>query len=334
MKAAYMKNMDDMELRETELWEPEDDEIRIKVEACGVCGTDITAARDGSDDYAPFGHEVAGTVLETGRSVTGIEAGQRVLLESASACGRCFNCRNTRQELCTDIKSFFYKTSFGFAREMIAPAINAITYDDITPAAACLTEPLGVAIDMHRLADISVGSHVVVSGLGPIGLMALRLAKLSGAERIYACDLSTATVRLEAARAFGADEIIAVDRTSLEDYVFPQAPDRFMISSPPRTLNAAFNIAAKGAVISYIGIKYGEGAKVTFDANDFHFKKLQLRASFASPALYTPMALSLIKNGAVDASAVITHTFSLEELGKALKTAADGSRSIKVVVAP
>jgi L-iditol 2-dehydrogenase len=335
MKAAFLKTMNDIILRDIRLWELEDDEIRIKVDACGICGTDVTAACNGNGDYAPFGHEVAGTILEMGRAVRNLEIGQEVALESASACGRCLNCRDARQELCTDKKSFFYKTSFGFAEEMIAPAISAIPYQGIAPEEACASEPLAVAIDMHRLADIQIGSHVVVSGLGCIGLMALRLARLSGAERIYGCDHSSARIRLERAREFGADEIIEIDKTALENFRFEEPPDRFMISSPPRTLVPAMRVAAKGAVISFIGIEYGEGANVCFDANDFHFKKLQLRASFASPALYTPKALDLLQKRIIDARTIITHSFPLAEVGTAVEYAARRTgEAIKVVVKP
>jgi L-iditol 2-dehydrogenase len=335
MKAAYLKNVDDIVVRDVSLWNLEDDEIRIKVDACGVCGTDAAAALTGDSDYAPFGHEVAGTILEIGRAVKHLKTGQKVALESASACGQCLNCRDTKQELCTGIRSFFYKTSFGFAEEMITPALSAIPYFGISAAEACASEPLGVAIDMHRLADIRVGSHVVVSGLGTIGLMAIQLAKISGAEKIYACDFSTVSIRLEKAKAFGAHELIEIDRTPLGDYRFEKPPDRFMITSPPESLLPVMQVAAKGAVISFIGIKYGNGASICFDVNEFHFKKLQLRASFASPALFTPMALNLIQRGIIDAGALITHVFPLGEIQTAVEYASRRQpETIKVVVQP
>lgn len=334
MKTALLKNMNDVVIRDIPLWPLERDEIRIRVDACGICGTDITSAHDGKDDYSPFGHEVAGTILETGSAVSRVKAGQRVVLESASACGQCLNCRDTRQELCSDIKSFFFKTSFGFAQEMISPAICAIPYEGMSPEEVCISEPLGVAIDLHRLADIQMGSHVVVSGLGPIGLMALRLARMSGAEKIYACALSHSKIRTDLAKRWGADEIIEVDKTPIESYRFEKAPDRFMITSPPQTLVPMMKIAAKGAILSFIGIKFGDAGIISFDANDFHFKKLQLRASFASPALYTPKAIHLIATGVINARELISHTFSLDQMVQALATAADSSISLKVIVNP
>lgn len=333
MKAALMKNADDIVIKEIEPAKLEDHEIRIKVDVCGICGTDVTSALDGREEYGSFGHEVAGTVLEVGRGVRHVKVGQKVALDSSTPCGQCDNCHDARQELCTNVESFFHKGQLGFAEEMIAPGISAVPYEGMPAEEACLAEPLGVAIDMHRLGDIQIGSHVVVSGLGTIGLMALRLAKLSGARKIYACGLSRSKARNELARQFGADEIIAVDKTPITEYQFSTPPDRFLVSSPPQTISTMVKVAAKGAIISYIGIKFGEGASLSFDANEFHFKKLQLRGSFASPALYTPMALNLLRTKQVDGQALISHRFPLDRIKEAMAVAAkDKERAVKVVV--
>jgi L-iditol 2-dehydrogenase len=335
MRAAYIKDTNDIAFKEIEHKKLECDEIRVKIDACGICGTDITGAIDGGEEYRAFGHEVAGQVSEIGCGVRNVSVGQKIVLESSSACGMCANCRNIQQELCTNIRSFWPKPPYGFGEEMISPAICAVPYDGLSPEEACLSEPLGVALDVFNLADVHVGSSVLVSGLGTIGLMAVRLAKLAGARRIYACDLSNARKRLEMAKVFGADEVIEVDKIPLEKYFADnnEKPDRFIVSSPPKTLPAMIQVASARAIIAYIGIKFGDGAKLTFDANDFHFKRLQLRGSFASPALRTPMALDLLKSGKIDGKALITHAFSFAKLPDAMKLAVNNiEESIKVVV--
>jgi len=331
MKAALKNGEGKVIFRNIELRALRPDEIRIRVKACGICGSDLHL---GENDYAQFGHEIAGNVLECGNGVLNVNVGDTVVLDSATPCGFCANCKNGLQELCTDIRSFFFLNSFGFAEEMIVPAICVVPNPGLDPVVATVSEPLGVAIDMHRLADVRIGSQVVVSGLGPIGLMALRLAKLAGAAKIYACDVAKAGARLELAREWGADEIIEVDKTPLATYKFSQPPDRFMVSSPPATLPGMFQVAAKGAIISFIGIKFGDGANITFDANHFHFKKLQLRASFASPALYTPQALTLLKSGAIPGERLVTHRFPLAQMAEALDCARTCPQAVKVVVQP
>ena len=136
------------------------DQVRLRVAACGICGTDLHENPGEEERESGFGHEIAGTVIETGSAVRNVRIGQAAVLESATPCGRCENCRNARQDLCTDIQSFFYLGSFGFADKMIAPGISAIVCDDLDPAVACLSEPLGVAIDMVRLADIRLDSNL------------------------------------------------------------------------------------------------------------------------------------------------------------------------------
>jgi threonine dehydrogenase-like Zn-dependent dehydrogenase len=330
MKAAF-KHGDTVTLRDIALRPLRKDEIRLGVTACGICGTDLHR-HPGEQKEAPFGHEVSGTILEVGAGVTDLAVGQQVVLESASACGRCANCRNCRQELCTDIKSFFHLGFLGFAQEMIAPAISAIPCEDLTPDVACLSEPLGVAIDMVRLAEIETTSNVLLMGAGPIGLMALALVKRRGARRVFFVAYKHHTARLRLVERFGADAIIDPNETRLESHDFGCPIDRVLVTSPPTTLNSAFAVAAKGGIISYIGIAYGDGAFCRFEANDFHFKKLQLRASFASPALYTPLALQVLREGVVEGAALVSHRFPLSMIGEAVEVARDKRTAVKVVV--
>jgi L-iditol 2-dehydrogenase len=175
--AVFYRSVDDVILREIQFEKVELAERIIRVDACGICGTDINAILLGSADYAPIGHEIAGRVIEPNGLVSTIP----IVLESSSACGRCAPCRNGRTDFCTDVKSFFARPYFGLAERMVAPEISVLAYEGLEPAVATLSEPLGVAIDLCETAGITSSSTVLVVGLGPIGLMAVRLAKLAGA---------------------------------------------------------------------------------------------------------------------------------------------------------
>jgi len=333
MKAAFKRGRE-VTLRETELRPLRPDEIRVRIAACGICGTDLHLNPAEADTEGPFGHEMAGVVVEKGCGVLGLEVGQKVVIESASPCGRCDPCKNARQELCTDIQSFFFLGYFGFAEEIITPAVTAIPSDDLRPEVACLSEPLGVAIDLVRLADIRPESNVLLLGPGPIGLMALALVKHMGARRVFLSAFRRETARVELARQFGADAILDPSETPLPEVDFGCAIDRILVTTPPPTLADAFQVACKGGIISFIGIAYGDSAYCRFDANAFHFKKLQLRASFASPALYTPRALQYLREGVINGPALISHPFSLDRIAEAMEVARDPSRAVKVVVMP
>ncbi|MFZ2657821.1 MAG: alcohol dehydrogenase catalytic domain-containing protein [Victivallales bacterium] len=328
MKAAFRKKgkyyIKDLERRKLGLGQ-----IRVAVDACGICGTDI---HSDSEQEEMFGHEIAGRIIETGEGVNWLKAGQKIVLDSATPCGKCDNCKNTKQELCTDIQSIWFVPSFGFAEEIIAPAVCAISCEDIEPAVASLQEPLGVAIDLVRLADIRPESNVLVMGPGPIGLMALALVKRMGARRVFMSAFKKEKIRCEMAKKLGADEVIDPSECELTDKSFGCQIDRILVTTPPPTLNDAFKVAAKGGIVSFIGIGHGERAFCKFDANAFHFKKLQLRASFASPALYGPLALQYLREGVIDGKSLVSHRFPLEKIEEAMKVASDPAISLKVVV--
>jgi threonine dehydrogenase-like Zn-dependent dehydrogenase len=328
MIAAYKKNREVI-LKEKHLRELNPREIRLKVEACGICGTDLS----GEDkDFSPFGHEVAGEIVECGCGVDYLRVGQKVVLDSATPCGRCSSCKDGKQELCEDIQSFFFLEEFGFSEEMIAPGESAIPYDMLSPQAATLQEPLGVAIDMVRLGEIGKDNNILIIGLGPIGLMAAALVKRANANRVFVSDFKERSARIELAVKWGADEF--VDPKELTDYNFNCQIDRILVTAPPSTLDQAFRTACKGAIISFIGIGHGDAAFCRFDANEFHFKKLQLRASFASPALFGPQALRYLIDGTVKGEDLISHTFSLKRIQDAMDIARESPDALKVVVIP
>lgn len=333
MKAAFKRGAT-ATLRDIPLRELAPDEIRVKIQACGICGTDLHLNPDEADHESAFGHEAAGLVVEKGCGVTCLEVGRQVVIESATPCGFCSYCKNAQQELCTDIKSFWHSGYFGFAEEMITPAITAIPCDDLPPHIACLSEPLGVAIDLVRLADIKPESNVLLLGPGAIGLMALAIVRHMGARRVFVSGHRRSAARLALAERIGMDGFFDPTETPLAEVDFGCAIDRVLVTAPPPTLSSAFQLACKGGIISFIGIGYGDSAHCKFDVNDFHFKKLQLRASFASPALYTPRALQYLREGVVDGEALISHRFALDRIAEAMAVARDPSRAVKVIVEP
>ena len=335
MLAAFVKVPFEFRIEEVAIPEVKDDWALVKVEACGICGTDMHYARHLATEWQGFGHEVAGIVVAVGQGVKTVKEGDKVVLESGSYCGTCEQCRNGRSDLCNRGNNFWRNPTMGFAEYILAPKECLVPYDGLTPELACLTEPIGVAVDMVRVADIALNDEVLVLGLGPIGLMAIPLARMRGAARIYAVNRSGGR-RADAALALGADEVILTQDTPLNKIPFRKGGvDRALVSASVGAIGEAMPVMNYGGILSFIGIEYGTGATITFDANDFHFKKLQLRASHAAPALYFPMVLQLLKDRHVDGDALISHVMPLEKLTEAMMLVRDRREEVlKVVIKP
>ncbi|HEX2945362.1 MAG TPA: alcohol dehydrogenase catalytic domain-containing protein [Clostridia bacterium] len=334
MKAVFTKAPYRFEIRDVELREPGQEEALIKVIACGICGGDVGFAGTDAQDWQPFGHEVSGIVIKTGANCANVSAGDKVVLESGSFCRECELCRNGRVDLCNKGPNFWNSTSMGFAEYMIAPKECLVPFSGISFEEAALVEPLGVALDLFYTAGVQFNDSVLVAGIGPIGLMAIQLSKAAGAKRIYAAAHSHSKARIGLAEKFGADEIVFTDKTGIESYVYSGGGvDKVMLTAPPRLIPACMKASNLGGTIAYIGFAGGNDAQVTFDANEFHVKKLQLKASFAAPALYFPRAIELIQRGAVDVKSLISNRFRLEEIESAMRALCeDKCNSVKSVM--
>ncbi len=316
MKAVYVKVPYQFEVRDVSLRDIGPTDALIRIKACGVCGTDLHTASFEATDWRPFGHEISGIVEQVGSQVKCVSPGDRVALESGSFCRACSLCRNGRVDLCNGAPNMFQEASMGFAECIVVSHECLVPIGDIPFDIATMIEPLGVALDLLYTADVRIGEDVLVVGLGPIGLMALRLAKLAGARRLYAADRFRNTRRIEIAKMYGADEVMYTDRMELNGYAYEKGGvDKALVTAPPRVIPKVFEVTNIGGTVAFIGIEYGAGAKITFDANDFHFKKLSLKASFAAPALYFPRCIDLIKSGAINLQPLISGTFTLEETG-------------------
>jgi L-iditol 2-dehydrogenase len=317
MKAAYVKAPWQFEVREVSLRDIREDEVLVNVKACSVCGHDMIMAAYGAVDWQPFGHEVSGIVEKTGRLVRHVHAGDTVVLESGTFDRFSDQSRNGRVDLDNKGPNFWLKDddTMGFAEYIIVPEEVCVRFGELSFEEACIVEPLGVALDLVTVADIRLNDDVLVIGLGPIGLMALSLARSMGARNAYGAELSVAESRIKLARQWGADDIICTDQAGLETYPFARGGvDKVLVTAPPGMIPSAVQVSNVGGVCAFLGIDYGPGGHITLDTNVFHVKKLQLRSSFASPALYFPRCIELIKAGIVNVRPLITHTFTIDDL--------------------
>ncbi|MEM6280635.1 MAG: zinc-binding dehydrogenase [Chloroflexota bacterium] len=335
MRAVFVKAPFNIEIREVPVPDVKPGWALIKVEAGGICGTDMHFAATEAKDWMGVGHEVAGVVTKIGSGVPHVKEGDRVVLESGSFNRFTDISRDGRVDLDNSGPNIWLPGApMGFADYILAPAEAIVPYSDLTPEVACLAEPLGVAIDMTYVADIHLGNEVLVLGLGAIGLMAIPVAKMKGAGRLYAVNRSGGK-RAEVAAAIGADEVILTAETPLENIEFRKGGvDRALVSADPKIMPDVFPLMNYGGYVSFIGINWPDG-DITFNANDFHFKKLQLRASHAAPALYFPTALQLMRDRHVDGEQFISHVLPLDEIERGFDLMRNHREDVlKVVVKP
>lgn len=332
MKQAFLKAPFQVEIRDTALPRLGDDEALISVKACGVCGSDINMAQT-AREFSPFGHEFSGVVEQVGSSVQNIAPGDRVTVESSSFCGNCAMCRNGHPELCTQ-RYIFAPAYNGFSEYVAAKAGALVKFEGISFEEAAIVEPMGVAMDMVNVADIQLNDTVVVYGAGPIALLAVRLSKLKGAGKVTVLAHSHSRARIDLAARYGADEVIFTNQVDPKAALKGQLVQRVLVTTPPATLQDAAAFASFGAVISVIGMaKTREESLCTLDINRMHFKRLQLRFSFAAPALFFPLCIDMIRRGLVDVKPLISHRFALEQMQEAMAVCRDDKEhTVKVMM--
>ncbi len=331
--AAYLQKPYQVTYRQVELADPGPAEVLLDVLACGICGFDLENAQSLAAEPRPFGHEVVGRVAAVGEGVTAVKPGDQVVLESGSYCGDCAACRNGRVDLCNRGPNFWGGAAMGFAQAMLTPARAVVPAPDIDPLAAVLAEPCGVAIDLVRTAEIGLTDRVLLVGAGPIGLMALALARRLTTGPLVAANRSRP--RLETARRLGADAVFSPTDTPLPEVAARYGGfDRVLVTAPPAVLPDCLAAAAFGGYVVFIGSDFAGGGVVPIDTHALHFGKKQLRSSFASPALYLPEALHLLRAGVVPAKEIVTHQFPLSRLAEALQVAKGRGAAGKVVILP
>jgi L-iditol 2-dehydrogenase len=314
--------------------EPGPGQVVVDVLACGICGYDMEIAESlATRGPQAFGHEICGRVVDVGPGVTHVQAGDQIALESGSFCCDCDLCRNGRVDLCNKGAGFWSGPSMGFSTAMIVPARNIVPAPNMDPLAAVLAEPCGVSLDMIKVAEIGLTDRVLLVGSGPIGLMALPVVRRLTTGPVIVANRSTG--KRDVSLRLGADAFVSTKEISIPDLAKEYGGfDKILITAPPEVIPECITAAAYGGYIIYIGSNFRTGGVISLDTHALHFGKKQLRPSFASPALYLPEALHLLRTGVVPHTEIISHTFPLSKLAEAMdtvRTQRDAVRKVAVV---
>ena len=337
-RAAFIRAPFQVKIETVPVLAIRDDEVLLAIRAVGICGTDIHLANAWASEWTRFGHETTATVIQCGQRVSDLLPGDAVAVQATTTCSVCEACMNGEPRDCLDWKRS--RLSLALADYMVAPRRALWKVTSLTPVEATLIEPLSVALDLVRVAEVGLGHSVAIVGPGPIGLMSLKLCKLRGAGQAFIVGTDRDRHRLKLAREMGADTTFDVSSEDPVEAVrratHGRGVDRVLVTAPVHVMNQALAMACWGGIVAFLGFdEEPERAIVPIDLNEFHLRRLQLRASYAAPATLFPLAEKLLASRQIDPAKLITHTFGLEALGEALRLVADQTDGVvKAVVLP
>jgi L-iditol 2-dehydrogenase len=315
-------------------------QVRIEVGYCGICGTDLHVERDTFRNFPPviLGHECSGTIVETGDRVRGFHGGDHVTVLGATAvtCSRCVYCRRGEFMFCPDRRGMGHGVDGAFTRFVVAREDQLFRLPGGLPLdEGSLVEPFTAAVHaVCEVAEPRLGAVALVSGPGPIGLMAVKLLAAQGIKTIVA-GATTDYLRLEAAGRFGAAVTVDVGREDLETVVREET-DGFGVDLALECAGVAASAASAMAVVRPLGryVQVGHfGHDVTLPLDRVAFRQLQVAGSVGYTANTWVRALGLLGSGTVRLGDLITHRLPLADwrLGFDLCQQKD---ALKVVLSP
>ncbi|MGB2869217.1 MAG: zinc-dependent alcohol dehydrogenase family protein [Bacteroidota bacterium] len=311
-------------------------EILVRVEACGVCGTDVHIVEGTARSSPPvvLGHEFAGTVEEVGKEVSGIKRGQKVAVDPNIACGVCPACRRGDVHLCSNLRALGVDVDGGMAQYTIVPRKQAYVLPEGFPEPAmAFVEPVSCVLHGIDRAGIKQGDTVAILGAGTIGLMMLQLVRHSGAARTIVVEPRER--KRATARKLGADTIVDPSENDPLKSVRSLAPEGVDVviecAGNAQTALLAVELARKGGTVEFFGV-CPIGTTIPLEPNLVYAKELTIVGSYVNPHTFS-RAITVLERGIVDVEEFQTDRFSLDQIQEALEFQREG-KTIKSIIVP
>ena len=323
MQAVVLHGREDLRLETVSVPEIGPGELLVRVGAALTCGTDLKVFRRGyhAKMLVPptlFGHEIAGTVVATGDAVAGFKPGDRVVASNSAPCGACLFCRREQPNLCSDL--LFNNGAYAEYIRIPARIVEKNTLH--VPAGvpfehAALMEPLACVVLGLEQCFPKAGDTLVVIGAGPIGLMFIRTAHISGCRVIAVVKRDD---QVASAKRFGADEVVqiadGIDTVAAVRALTPENEDADIVVecvATPATWEQSVDMVRKGGMVNFFGGP-PSGTVVALDTNRLHYGDITLKATFHHTPATHRRAFALITSGQMRAEDFITATAKLSEL--------------------
>ena len=326
MKVAVMLGVGKMGFEERDIPKAKDDEVLVKLEYVGICGSDLHYYETGAiGDYVvkpPFvlGHEPGGTVVEVGKNVKHLKVGDRVALEPGKTCGHCEFCKTGRYNLCPDVVFFATPPVDGVFQEYVAHEADLCFKlpDNVSTLEGALIEPLAVGFHAAIQGEAHLGQRAVVMGAGCIGLVSMMALKARGVSEVYVVDIMEK--RLEKALELGATGVINGAKEDVLERVKELTGGAGMdlvieTAGTEITTRQAIHMAKKGSNIVLVG--YSKSGEMTLPMSLVLDKELTFKTVFRYRHIY-PMAIDAVAAGKVNLKGIVTDVFGLDEAQKAM----------------
>lgn len=338
-RAAVIHAAHDLRIEEVPLAEPGASEVLVRIGAGGICGSDLHYYHDGGfgvvrvREPMVLGHEIAGVIEKLGSGVSGLKVGQTVAVNPSRPCNACSYCLRGLQMHCLDMRFFgsamrFPHVQGGFRDRLVCDAAQAVVVPDgVDVGEAAFGEPLAVCVHAANRAGPLVGKRVLVTGSGPIGVLAALAARRAGASFICMTDLTDEPLAL--ARRIVADETINVaaradglQRFEADKGYFDVT---FEASGNARAFVNALVVTKPRGVIVQIGV----GGEMTIPMNSVVAKEIDVRGTFRFHEEFAT-AVGYISSRLIDVRPLLSATMPLAEAVQAFELASDRKRAMKV----
>ena len=340
MRVAMYYNNHDVRVEEMPVPEIGPGELLVKVEASGICGSDVMEWYRIQKAPTVLGHEVAGTIVQTGAGVDRFKEGDRMVVTHHVPCNACRYCLSGHHTVCDTLRETTFEPG-GFSEYLRVPAINVdrgvfTMPDSLSFDEASFAEPLACVYRGQRRANIQPGQTVIVLGSGLAGLLHINLARALGAGRIVATDMVPA--RLEAAKKLGADfTFLATDDVParLREVNGGRLAELVIVctGAPPALQQALGSVDRGGTVLFFAPTE--PGVSISVPVNDVFFRNdATLTTTYAGAPGDLATALDMIGSGRVQVGQMISHRLGLEEAALGFKLTAEAQSSLKVIIQP
>jgi L-iditol 2-dehydrogenase len=321
MNALVLHGVNDLRYELLPMPECQDNEVIIRVKACGICGSDLPRALEGKVHFFPIvlGHEFSGEVVAVGKNVSTVQAGDRVTAAPLLPCMNCDNCRSGRPALCNHYSFIGSRKNGAMAEYVAVPEQNVLKLpDEVGYLDGAMIEPLTVALHGIERVNIPAGSECMVFGAGTIGLLTLQCLKARGAGHVIMVDIVQS--KLELAKKLGADEIMNPTHISMEEYFSHRDLPEIVIETAgtPVTQKQSLKFARKQGKVVFVGTAKKDVVLPPTIFEKILRGELEVTGSWMSysapfPGYEWKAAIQYVKEGKVQLEPLLAKTYRLQD---------------------